>query len=57
MPALFYKFPREKTAMCVSAAQNSMTFFNRRRESFVAIVNILWTNSVQDCLKEKAMKI
>lgn len=57
MPALFYRFPNEKTATCVLAAQNSMTFFNRRRETFVAIINILWTNAAQDCLKEKATKI
>jgi len=36
-------------------AQNSMSYFNRRRECFAA-VNILCTNSVQDCLKEKATK-
>lgn len=57
MPLWFYRFPREMAAMCAVAAYSSMTYFNRRRKSFVAVINILWTNSVQDCLKEKATKI
>lgn len=32
MPALFNKFPREKTAMCVLAAQNSDIFQQKERE-------------------------
>lgn len=40
MPVLFYRFPREKTAMRVLAAQNSMTFFNRRRERVLLLSSI-----------------
>lgn len=60
MPELFYRFQKKKRlprVLCLlRIAQNSMSYFNRRRECFAAVVNILCTNSVQDCLKEKTTK-
>lgn len=52
MPALFYRFPVEKTARCVLAAQNSMTFFNRRRERVRLLLSIFFGY----LLEEKATK-
>lgn len=53
MPALFYRFPMEKTARCVLASQNSMTFFNRRRERVRLLLSIFFGY----LLEEKATKI
>lgn len=55
MAVWLYRFPQEKTTMCVLAAQNSMIIFNKRTE-FCCFINILWTDSVHDCLGKKKQK-